>query len=91
MTWLAVATIFRYSSLAALCAAAIAPIMSLIAGYQWWETLFAFVLAALIFWRHSANIARLRAGTEPKIGAKKDDPVTAEAASPAPPAEPSAE
>ncbi|WP_349258149.1 glycerol-3-phosphate 1-O-acyltransferase PlsY [Vitreimonas sp.] len=91
VTWLAVATIFRYSSLAALCAAAIAPIMSLIAGYQWWETLFAFVLAALIFWRHSANIARLRAGTEPKIGAKKDDPVTAEAASPAPPAEPSAE
>lgn len=91
VTWLAVATIFRYSSLAALCAAAIAPIMSLIAGYQWWETLFAFVLAALIFWRHSANIARLRAGTEPKIGAKKDAPVTAEAASPAPPAEPSAE
>lgn len=88
ITWLATATIFRYSSLAALCAAAIAPIMSLIAGYQWWETLFAFVLAALIFWRHAANIARLRAGTEPKIGAKKEEeaaaPVVAEATPPAP-------
>lgn len=97
ITWLATATIFRYSSLAALCAAAIAPIMSLIAGYQWWETLFAFVLAALIFWRHAANIARLRAGTEPKIGAKKEEeaaaPVVAEATppAPAPSPEPSAE
>jgi len=26
----------------------------------------------LIFWRHATNIARLRSGTEPKIGEKKD-------------------
>jgi glycerol-3-phosphate acyltransferase PlsY len=29
------------------------------------------ILAALVFLRHGANIARLRAGTEPRIGAKK--------------------
>ena len=32
--------------------------------------LLAAVLAAIVFWRHSANIARIRAGTEPKIGQK---------------------
>ena len=72
VTWIAVATIFRYSSLAALCAAAIAPLMALIAGFGWSEVIFTLVLAALIFWRHAANIARLRAGAEPKIGDKKD-------------------
>ena len=72
VTWLAVATIFRYSSLAALCAAAVAPVMALIAGFSWYEVAFTLILAALIFWRHAANIARLRAGTEPKIGDKKD-------------------
>jgi len=73
VTWLAVATIFRYSSLAALCAAAIAPIMALIASFSWSEILFTLVLTALIFLRHGANIARLRAGTEPKIGQKKEE------------------
>ncbi len=72
VTWLAVATMFRYSSLAALCAAAIAPIAALVAGFSWAEIAFSALLAALIFWRHKANIARLRAGTEPRIGAKKD-------------------
>lgn len=73
VTWLAVATMFRYSSLAALCAAAIAPIAALVAQFSWAEIIFTLVLAALIFWRHSANIARLRAGTEPRIGDKKDE------------------
>jgi len=43
-----------------------------------WMQLFGFgsamaltvVLMAMVFWRHGANIARLRAGTEPKIGKK---------------------
>jgi acyl phosphate:glycerol-3-phosphate acyltransferase len=74
ITWLAVATIFRYSSLASLCAAAIAPVMALIAGFGWSEIIFTVLLAALIFWRHRTNIARLIAGTEPKIGDKKDEP-----------------
>jgi acyl phosphate:glycerol-3-phosphate acyltransferase len=73
ITWLAVATIFRFSSLASLSAAAIAPVMALIAGFSWSEIVFTLLLAALIFWRHSSNIARLIAGTEPKIGANKED------------------
>jgi acyl phosphate:glycerol-3-phosphate acyltransferase len=89
ITWLAVATIFRYSSLAALSAAAVAPVMALIAGFSWSEIIFTLVLAALIFWRHAANIARLRAGTEPRIGDKKDGGALIES-SPTPAAEPPA-
>jgi glycerol-3-phosphate acyltransferase PlsY len=72
VTWLAIATIFRISSLAALCAAAVAPLAAFIAGFSWSEIIFALVLAVLIFWRHRANIARLRDGTEPRIGANKE-------------------
>ncbi|WP_066773946.1 glycerol-3-phosphate 1-O-acyltransferase PlsY [Candidatus Viadribacter manganicus] len=71
ITWLAVATMFRISSLAALCAAAIAPIAALVAGFSWSEIIFSAALAILIFWRHSANIQRLATGTEPRIGDKK--------------------
>lgn len=82
--WLAVATIFRMSSLAALAAAALTPVLALIAGFQWAEVIFTIVLAALIFWRHSANITRILAGTEPKIGAGKEKPAEALEAVPTP-------
>jgi glycerol-3-phosphate acyltransferase PlsY len=85
VTWLAVATMFRMSSLAALCAAAIAPIMAFVAGFGWEEIAFTAVLAVLIFWRHRSNIARLIAGTEPRIGDKKNEEVAEEAPT-APPA-----
>jgi acyl phosphate:glycerol-3-phosphate acyltransferase len=86
-TWLAVAAFSRYSSLAALCAAVVAPLAALAGGAPDTAAIFfCAALAALIFWRHRANIARLRAGTEPKIGAKKD--AEAAAAEPAPPPEP---
>ncbi|MBL8542492.1 MAG: glycerol-3-phosphate 1-O-acyltransferase PlsY [Hyphomonadaceae bacterium] len=79
VTWLAVATMFRYSSLASLCAAAVVPIAALFAGFSWPEVIFTFVIAALIFWLHRANIARLRAGAEPRIGEKKTEaPAAAE-------------
>jgi glycerol-3-phosphate acyltransferase PlsY len=80
ITWLAVATIFRYSSLAALCSAAIAPIAALVAGFSWPEIAFTLLLGVLIFWRHRENIARLRARTEPRIGEKRDAPSSAPAA-----------
>jgi acyl phosphate:glycerol-3-phosphate acyltransferase len=73
ITWLAVATMFRFSSLAGLCAAAIAPVMALVAGFGWEEVVFTLFLAALIFWRHRGNIERLIAGAEPRIGDKKED------------------
>jgi glycerol-3-phosphate acyltransferase PlsY len=68
-TWAAVAAAFRYSSLAALAAAASAPLWLLLLGPRQAVWL-ALALAALVFLRHRANIARLLAGSEPQIGAK---------------------
>lgn len=67
-TWLGMAAVFRYSSLAALTAAALAPV------YVWLlEPALAYVLlglamCALLVWRHRANIQRLLAGQEGRIG-----------------------
>lgn len=85
IVWLGVFTIFRISSLAALCAAAVAPLFAFVAQFTWPEIAFTFVLGALIFWRHSANIERLLAGTEPRSTGKKAEPAPAK--EPAPPAE----
>jgi glycerol-3-phosphate acyltransferase PlsY len=67
--WLAVALICRFSSLAALAAVAAAVPLAWVLGRPEMMMLCA-VLAALVFWRHRSNIARLAAGTEPRIGAK---------------------
>jgi glycerol-3-phosphate acyltransferase PlsY len=85
LTWLAVATLFRYSSLAALSAAAVALVMAIGGVAPDVATIiFTAVLTLLIFWRHSANISRLLARTEPKIGEKKDETSLAAAEPPAP-------
>jgi len=68
-TWALIAALARISSLAALIAAGTAPLWAWLLGYSPAAALL-IVLAALIFWRHRANIARLSAGTEPKIGRK---------------------
>jgi len=70
-TWLLVALVFRYSSLAALVAALGAPLYVL-----WLAPLPAYlavagVMTALLVWRHRSNIRNLFAGTEGKIGATK--------------------
>ncbi len=70
LVWLAVAAATRYSSAAALAASVAAPLTALAVGATPVAILFA-LLAALLWIRHSANIARLLAGTETKIG-KKD-------------------
>lgn len=68
-TWAAVAALSRISSLSALVAAATAPIWALMLGLP--ETVALLVaLAVLIGLRHDANIRRLIAGTEPRIGRK---------------------
>jgi glycerol-3-phosphate acyltransferase PlsY len=67
--WLAVAYLTRYSSLAALMACAATPLLLWGFGDGAPAALFA-VLAAAIWITHRANIARLMAGTEPKIGAR---------------------
>src|SRR5690606_15499710 len=67
--WLGVALILRISSLSALVAALSAPLWMLLLGYRQMLVL-GVILAALILWRHRANIARICAGTEPRIGEK---------------------
>jgi glycerol-3-phosphate acyltransferase PlsY len=65
--WVTTAAVGRTSSLAALAACAAAPLVALyLTPYPWPVP----IIAAWIAWRHRANIARLRAGTEPRIGAK---------------------
>lgn len=68
-TWLTTAIIFRFSSLSALVAAILSPVYMLI-FYHWHGALLVAILAALIIFKHRANIARLRDGSEPKIGSK---------------------
>jgi len=66
--WLAIAIVSRYSSLAALIASALAPGFLLWRGNTSEAAL--FLLLSLLLWiMHRANIARLVAGTESKIGA----------------------
>ena len=65
--WLLTAVLTRISSLSALVAAAAAPVLALIAG-KGGVAAAALFMAALILLRHRENIARLRAGTEPRIG-----------------------
>lgn len=69
LTWLAVAGIWRMSSLAGLLAAASVPVWLVVIG-QAQAAALGLLLAALVWSRHRENIARLRAGTEPKIGRK---------------------
>ena len=66
-TWLLVALVFRYSSLAALVTAATTPLYLWLAGDQASFIALGAILAVLLFWRHRQNIERLIARTESKI------------------------
>ncbi len=68
VVWLAMAGVFRKSSLASLTGFAAAPLLALVLAATP-VALLALAIAALVFWRHQENIARLIAGTEPRIGA----------------------
>jgi acyl phosphate:glycerol-3-phosphate acyltransferase len=69
-TWTVVAAAFRFSSLAALAAACLAPI------YVFWLApsgayiALSLVMTTLLVWRHRTNIQKLLAGTEGRIGAR---------------------
>ncbi|QBX35677.1 glycerol-3-phosphate 1-O-acyltransferase PlsY [Paracoccus liaowanqingii] len=67
--WALVAAVARISSLSALIAAALTPVMAWGMGRADIAAVTAF-MAALIFIRHHANIRRLLSGTEPRIGRK---------------------
>ncbi len=68
--WLAMAAMFRMSSLAALWATGTSPLVALYMG-RYDIAIMAAVLAVIIFIRHIDNIKRILAGTESKIGNKK--------------------
>lgn len=67
-TWIAMAVVFRYSSLSALAAAVLAPLYVYLLMPQPVYTAMMVVMSALLVFRHRANIQRLLAGTETKIG-----------------------
>lgn len=67
--WLATALVTRISSLSALVAAALSPLVAFWLDGPRLALVVAF-MAVLIFIRHRANIARIRTGTEPRIGKK---------------------
>lgn len=69
-TWLSVALLFRYSSLAAIVTVLLAPFYTWIIKPQY--TLPVAMLCCLIVFRHHQNIKRLFYGTEPKVGEKKN-------------------
>ena len=68
--WLSLLAITRISSLAGMSAALAAPIAATL--LERWEFVPAlWIVALIVVIQHRANIARLRAGTEPKIGRKE--------------------
>ncbi|BEV00383.1 glycerol-3-phosphate 1-O-acyltransferase PlsY [Novosphingobium olei] len=70
VVWLGMLAITRISSVGGLSAAIAAPIAAAVLGYQEYALVLA-AIALLVVFLHRANIARLRAGTEPKIGGSK--------------------
>ena len=68
-TWLLIAGIFRYSSLAAIAAATLTPLFMIIFSQQGLVAL-SIGLMILILWRNKENISRLLKSQETKIGQK---------------------
>ncbi|MFV2002778.1 MAG: glycerol-3-phosphate 1-O-acyltransferase PlsY [Paracoccaceae bacterium] len=66
-TWLIVALVARYSSLAAISAAALAPVWAVFL-FEGTGVILVLLMSAMVVWRHRENIRRLLDGSEPKIG-----------------------
>jgi glycerol-3-phosphate acyltransferase PlsY len=69
-TWIGLLAATRISSLAGMSAAVVAPIAALVIGRGEFVPVLV-LLGILVLWLHRANIARLRAGTEPRVGGGK--------------------
>ena len=69
--WIGTLGLIRISSLAGMLAAISAPVAAALLG-RFDLVLLYLGFALLILWKHGANVERLLAGTEPKVGAKKD-------------------
>ena len=71
LVWLGTVLLLRISSLGGMLGAISAPIAALVLGYPVYAIGLAG-LAVIVLWRHRENMVRLRAGTEPRIGGKKE-------------------
>lgn len=69
--WLVVAVVTRYSSAAALAAAASAPVTAWLMSESVELIAAMIAMSALLTWRHQGNVRRLIDGTEGRIGEKK--------------------
>ncbi|AOR75678.1 glycerol-3-phosphate 1-O-acyltransferase PlsY [Novosphingobium resinovorum] len=70
LTWIGLLATVRISSVSGMTAAIVAPLAAFVLGYPQ-AGLVLTVIAALVLFQHRENIARLRAGTEPRIGGGK--------------------
>ena len=70
-SWIAVALVFRYSSLAALFAAAASPLLALYFLGAGPLIVAVLAMAILLIWRHRGNISRLARGEEGRIRLSK--------------------
>ncbi|MGF7153091.1 glycerol-3-phosphate 1-O-acyltransferase PlsY [Novosphingobium gossypii] len=70
VTWIGLLALVRISSVAGMTAAVVAPLAAFVLGYPQ-AGLVLTVIALLVLFLHRENIARLRAGTEPRIGGSK--------------------
>lgn len=68
ITWIACLIILRYSSVSGMLASISIPITAVIVGQYSWVPMF-IGFALLVIWKHRANVERLMAGEEPKVGA----------------------
>jgi glycerol-3-phosphate acyltransferase PlsY len=71
LVWLVVTVTFRYVSLGSITAALCVPIGALLLGAPWPAVAAAGAGAAIVVLRHHENIARLLAGTERRLGARR--------------------
>jgi glycerol-3-phosphate acyltransferase PlsY len=83
-TWVIIAWFSRYSSLAAIVSAAFAPMYQLLIWEAGPTAVALIIMGLLLVWRHQANIKKLMAGTESKLGQKAAGaaPATAPSKSP---------
>jgi acyl phosphate:glycerol-3-phosphate acyltransferase len=64
VVWVTVFVLFRYASLASICAAVSIPVAAALLDESWPVIVFAAIAAVAVVFLHRANIARLLAGTE---------------------------
>jgi glycerol-3-phosphate acyltransferase PlsY len=74
LTWVVMAALFRYASLASVIAALFAPFYMLLFFDRPWVAMVVVLMSLMLIWRHGRNIGNLFNGKETKLGEKPADP-----------------